>query len=328
MADINELVASAFDSAEGTAEVVNQPNTPANTEAAAAAEPPATTTEAPVTATEQPAATVSATEAEAVPEYLEGVSADEWKQVPEAVRIGFKNTMSAVQDYLGQVVPAARNFEAVHKVVEPHLEFIKQAGVTPLAVIDGTLRMAQALGTGTPERKAEVLAQLITSYGVDLGLLDKTLTAQLQAAQDPVQAAITRQLAPIQQALSAITQRVAPTTQEAQPATDTVGDEVRSFATAKDATGQLKYPHYQQVRRDMADLFSIAAQRNTTLTLEQAYRKACAMNDLPATATAPTQQPIGLSVKGSTSAAIPNSTKKFRSVEEAVAAAIDSHTTH
>lgn len=334
MAEISELLDEALK--EDFTTDVGQPTTPESLNAAETVEATPTTDEAvlPVSDTDAAeAAPVEVSDAtiEAPPEYLEGVAAEDWKAVPPSVRTAMGNIVGQVRTYVEENAPRLEAFNALTQILQPHMETIRASGSSPLAVVDGTLRLAQNLWTGQPQVKADTIAGLIQDYGVDIGMLEQALLKRIELAKNPVHSEINRQLAPIQRQLQQVLQftqeqQQAPTRQAQQEQLATINREVADFATAKNADGSAKHPHYQAVRVDMGDIFTLAARRGETITLDEAYKRACASRGLhPAPET---KKPIGFSVKGASTTAAATPPKRLGSVGAALDAAFDLHTTH
>lgn len=334
MADISELLDAALE--EDFATDVAQPNTPESVNNAETVETTQATDETVLPVSDTPtdgekADSIPEATIESAPDYLEGVAPEDWKAVPPSVRTAMGNMVGQVRAYVEENAPRLEAFNALTLVLQPHMETIRASGHSPLAVVDGTLRLAQNLWTGQPQTKADTIAGLIQDYGVDIAMLEQALLKRIELAKNPVHSEINRQLAPIQQQLQQVLQftqdqRQAPARQAQTEQLATINKEVADFATAKNTDGTAKHPHYQTVRIDMGDIFTLAAKRGETITLEEAYKRACASRGLqPAPET---KKPIGLSVKGSSTTAAATPTKRLGSVGAALDAAFDLHTTH
>lgn len=331
MAELSELIDSAV---EASFAETTQPTTPESVNAEEASKEPSEQTVSEVSDT-GPATAEAVATPEAVieepPSYLEGVAATDWAGVPASVRTAMNNMVGQVRAYVEDNAPRLEAYNALTTILQPHMETIRASGHSPLAVVDGTLRLAQNLWTGQPEAKAETIAGLIQDYGVDIAMLEKAILRRIEVSRNPVHSEINRQLAPIQQQLQQVLQftqeqRTAPTRQAEADQIAAINSEVANFASAKNTDGTLKYPHYQTVRVDMGDIFTMAAKRGENLTLEDAYKRACNFRGLQA---APeTTKPIGHSVKGSGTTAAAAPAKRHGSVASALDAAFNLHTTH
>lgn len=143
---------------------------------------------------------------------------------------------------------------------EPVREISEQYKAHPGEVIK-RLAAADRFLERDPDAAIRWLAQ---AYKVDLSQLAATPAAQTptQPQADPVVAELKSELSSVKQRLEA----------EDQAKVNSV---ITEFATAKDATGQPLRPHWDAVKEDVGYRLLEAAQRQTALTLEDAYDAAC-----------------------------------------------------
>jgi hypothetical protein len=164
----------------------------------------------------------------------------------------------------------------LRRTAEPYLNAIKPyeaylnglapiIGQTPDTMIASLLGAEYQLRTGDPEKKAKALRDIAATYGIDLAALSR---GELPAAQATSADPHYQQL---RQSFGTLEQRVAFTEQmiEAERQRQTA-QEIEAFATAQDAAGRPRYPHFPRVRGVMAFLM----RDEPALTLAQAYQKA------------------------------------------------------
>jgi hypothetical protein len=115
------------------------------------------------------------------------------------------------------------------------------------------------------------MAKLIKDYGIDVRELDSALagTAPADPVASQVEQLLAKRLAPLNQFLIQQRQREQ---QAEQEQTQQVGTTIAQMAADP------KYPHFEAVRMDMADIIDIASKRGQRYTLEEAYSRAVAMN--------------------------------------------------
>ena len=119
------------------------------------------------------------------------------------------------------------------------------------------------LAKGSPQQKLQMFAQLSRDYNVPLqALFDPQIAQQYvqQTIQQPARPA------PQQDIGSLVRQELA---------SAKMMDEIESFETAKDATGNPLYPHYQTVKPDMALLL----EAGKATDLKSAYSMALRLHD-------------------------------------------------
>jgi hypothetical protein len=202
---------------------------------------------------------------------------EHWAQLPETVRSEIHRREVEVQRTLQESAEARKNYDAVMRTVAPYEAFIRAEGSNPIQAIDNLMATAAKLRTGTAPELASMVAGIVNQFGIGrfgngfIQALDSALAGQSPVV-DPQQAAmeqvLNQRLAPVQQMLSQFQQaqqmqqqRVA---QEAQ-------SEVERFLDRAEFGND--------VREDMADLMETASRRGQNLSLADAYKKACLMND-------------------------------------------------
>lgn len=202
---------------------------------------------------------------------------EHWAQLPEPVRAEIHRREVEVQRTLQESAEARKSFDAVMKTIAPYEAFIRAENSNPLQAIDNLMATAAKLRTGTAPELAQMVAGIVNQFGVGrfgngfIQALDAALAGQAPVV-DPQQAAmeqvLNQRLAPVQQMLTQFQQA-----QQAQQqrVAEQAQTEVERFLERAEFGND--------VREDMADLMETAARRGQNLTLQDAYRKACLMND-------------------------------------------------
>jgi hypothetical protein len=142
----------------------------------------------------------------------------------------------------------------------------------PMQAIQGLLQTTTELRMGTPAQKAQRMAQMITHFGVDIGMLDSAIVgdapANQQAAHDQgMQQMIDQRMAPVNDMMHQLAQMQQQKHYGQQYA---VQQEVETFRQGAE--------FLEDVRQDMGDLINIATGQNRDMPLQEAYDKACMMN--------------------------------------------------
>jgi CheY-specific phosphatase CheX len=155
--------------------------------------------------------------------------------------------------------------EPLLKAVEPHQAYLaqlaSQAGTTPASLVHDVLTAERTLRSGTPEQKVTALLQIAADYGIDLRGVAGGGQAQ---ALDP----LTQDM---RQTVSQLANRVAEQEQRHLVAeSERITADIASFASAKDASGNLLRPYFEQVRPIMGQMM----QNGQAATLDEAYSKA------------------------------------------------------
>ena len=221
------------------------------------------------------------------PQSWKGESKKLWEQLPLQVRQEVVRRERDIQARLQESADARQKVSAMIEVMTPHRERIQASyGGNPVAAIDALLRTEQVLASGTPLQKANLVAQLIQNFGVDLRALDSVLSGsnipEPVQQQDSIERLLEQKLAPIQQFLETQQQREARERASVQQSID--------LTVAEMAQDTERFPYFEELRGEMADLVEMNARRGVALSLEDAYHKAVRMNDGAFKATAVREQ--------------------------------------
>lgn len=202
---------------------------------------------------------------------------EHWQQLPETVRAEIHRREVEVQRTLQESAEARKTVDAVMRTIAPYEAFIKAEGSNPIQAIDNLMSTAARLRTGTAPELAQMVAGIVQQFGVGrfgngfIEALDQALAGQTPAV-DPQQAALeqvlNQRLAPVQQMLTQFQQAQIAQQQQVQ---ERAVNEVQDFLS--------KAEFGEDVREDMADLLETAHRRGQALSLPDAYKKACLMND-------------------------------------------------
>lgn len=199
----------------------------------------------------------------------------EWATVPLHIRQEVHKREMEVQKVLNETAPIRQEVQQFREVVSPFMARIQSLGVTPHQAVGELLKADYLLASGSPQQKAQFIDKLLQDYNVDIAELDSAISRRLggQPQQQPqgfdpnqISQLVQQQL---QQALAPIYQQ---RQQEQQQVVQQAAQTVEQMALDP------KYPHFEEVRQDMADLMEINSRRGIYISVEQAYNKAVGMN--------------------------------------------------
>lgn len=170
---------------------------------------------------------------------------------------------------------ARKHYEEFGRAVQPYMHFFAQENSTPMQGFSNYLQTAAMLRTGSSAQKADVLAHLAVTFGVDVNDLDTALSRRFsgqggapstQTAVPPnVQAMIQQHLQPYQSFMQTMQARLQ---EQNEQVTRTLQGELEEFATNPENE------FFNDVREDMADLLELAAKQGRALSLQEAYKRA------------------------------------------------------
>lgn len=195
---------------------------------------------------------------------------EQWKNIPESARGEILKRETEIATTLQQTAGARQAVQRLNDVLTPYRGGLMAAGVKdPFQAIDTLFKTESQLRHGNVQEKAFTIANLIKQYGVDVGALDDILSGQAPANKphSDIERIIDARLAPVNQFLQ---QQSFMAQQHEMSQQQAANQSVAAFA------GEAEF--LEDVRNDMADFLEMAAARGQTMTLKQAYDKACALH--------------------------------------------------
>jgi hypothetical protein len=153
----------------------------------------------------------------------------------------------------------AQNAKELQEAMAPFMPELQKHNVNPAKWINGLGNAHVMLATGTPEQKMQMFAQLANEYKVPLAAISAQGTNQL----DPVVPQLMQYIQNLESKVNDLTGWRG--NQESLQ----VQRELSKFNDAE------KYPHYEMVRGDMAQLLESGVAKD----LDTAYAKAVRLND-------------------------------------------------
>ena len=152
--------------------------------------------------------------------------------------------------------------EASKKIVEaiaPFEQSIRSRGIEPVQYVSALAKADQILTYAPYEQKVQLFQKLAADYGIQLG----EGVGNIQQL-DPYTQQLMNQLNQVNQEVSSIKGRFA------QEENQRLMNEIEKYRSDVE-----KYPHFDQVREEMAQLLELGKAQD----LETAYKKAVRMND-------------------------------------------------
>jgi hypothetical protein len=224
----------------------------------------ATTTDEPRTQEPTEAATTKA------PVDWNAQQREHWSKVPPEIQQKITARETEMAQHMQGTAQARQTHDQLTQLATAYAPVIAAEGVsTPLEAVEGLFKTVAGLRMGTEQQKAQTVAQIIKSYGIDIGTLDDVLSGEPpsnpQAAQ--LDQMLDQRMAPVNQLLQQIENA------KVQGAQRTQSDAETAVTTFEQHAEFLP-----DVRMDMADLLDLAAKNGRNLTLQEAYDRACALH--------------------------------------------------
>ena len=202
----------------------------------------------------------------------------EWATLPLHIRQEVHKREAEINRVLQQSAPDRQLAEQFKTTVQPFMARIQSNGIDPVTAARNLFEADHRLATGHPNDRAQYMAELILEYGIPIEALDTALAPLMRGKQGQQAAAPAGGIDPsiqqlIQQQLS---QALAPIMQERQQSQQRAAYEVEQ--TVESMALDPKYPFFDEVRIDMADIIDLSVKRGVSLSLDEAYSRAVRMN--------------------------------------------------
>jgi hypothetical protein len=195
---------------------------------------------------------------------------EDFAKLPANVQAQINKRETEMSTFLNDGAESRKFGDKMNQTLQPFQAVMSAHGTNdPIQAVQGLMETAAMLQMGTPQQKAQKLADMVQHYGIDIQALDNALSGQPQAnsEQSALEQMLEQKLAPMNKFMNNVQQNQESSQQQAQQNATT---EVGTFEQSAEFIGD--------VRNDMADLLDMAASRGQEMSLQQAYDKACAIN--------------------------------------------------
>jgi hypothetical protein len=209
---------------------------------------------------------------ETPPKSLSPAAREAWNKAPEALKKDIakreRDYANGMEKYRGN----AQRAQQMDQTLAPFQQYMQMNG-GPQKSIQGLLQTGASLQMGSPAQKAQLVANLIQQFGVDISTLDNMLVGkappQEAQANHAIDQRIQQAVAPYQNMMNQFQQSQQ---QQAQMNQQQVNNEVTAFS--QNPANEF----YNDVRGDMADILDMASSNNREMSMQEAYDRACRMN--------------------------------------------------
>lgn len=205
------------------------------------------------------------------PESWRPATREHWSKLPPEVREEVMKRETEMNTFVQRTAAQRKIADQFVQIVQPYMGMIQSEGGNPLQAVNNLLQTAAFLRTGPQAQKAVLVAKLVKDFGISVEDLDRALVGEQvpDKPEDKINELLERRLAPVNQFIEQI-QGVRQ--QRSQQVDQQVDQEIATFAQDP------KNEFFKDVYNDMADLVEIAARRGQSLSLKDAYDKACLMS--------------------------------------------------
>jgi hypothetical protein len=202
------------------------------------------------------------------PQSWKPAAREAWAKMPPELRAALEPEVTRREKETAQVLEQtaqARHIAAAYgQVVGPYSAMIHSEGTSPPQFIGQLLQTAQALRTAPPGHKAQLVANIVREFGVPIEALDQALAGGPQPQGQPQQAGQEFRDPRFDQFLGEVEQAKQ---RRALADREKANTDIQEFA--KEAE------FLNDVKAHMATLLNEAAQRRQSMSLQEAYERAC-----------------------------------------------------
>ena len=198
---------------------------------------------------------------------------EKWDNAPPEIQQEALRREREITQALQESSEARQNYQKLREAYQPYDPYFRQMGVQdPVGALNFLTQGWAAIALGSAPQKAQAIATLVKTYGVDVRELDNALASSLGVGNQ----------AGMQSPGSAIGGQVR------DPRLDALLGQIETAKSARDqriAQGAVQevaevenYEFFEDVRRDMADILDMRANQGLRMSAEEAYNLAVRLN--------------------------------------------------
>ncbi len=199
------------------------------------------------------------------PQSWSPAAREEWAKVPPAVKEVVAKREAEIEQVMHESAQARQFGQQFEQAMQPFQQLFTSQGVDAMTGLNELMQTAAPLYGGTPQQKAETIAQLINQFGIDITTLDDLLVGNQAEPLSPEMQGMQEQINSMGQFMQ---QQQQGQQQQFQQQQTEVNTEVETFVKANEFAGDL--------RGVMADFMKMAADQGQKLSLPDAYQRAIA----------------------------------------------------
>ena len=195
---------------------------------------------------------------------------EEWSKVPRHLQEKIISREKEMDQAVAGTAAARKTHDYISNLAQTYAPVLAAEGVNnPVDAIEGLFKSVATLRMGSAPQKAQMMAQLVNQYGIDINMLDDALVGQQpqDAPNAQFEQMLEQKMAPINQVMQQLN---AMQQQNQQQTRTSANQEVVEFAKTAE--------FLPDVRADMADMIDMAKKHGRDLTLQEAYDRACSVH--------------------------------------------------
>ena len=196
-----------------------------------------------------------------------------WATVDPEVKAEIHRREREIAKAMQTSAPAREIAQNFTNTLRPYMPRLQAAGAQPMQAIKSLLDVDHVLSSAPMGTRAKMMAKLISDYGIDVAALDEALSGGNPEENNPasiLDQRIQQALRPLQETVQTLTAR-----ERQQMAAENAS--LQSQVDAMRANTE-KYPHFDTVQDEMADLIEFKASKGVYLSIDEAYNQAVKMS--------------------------------------------------
>lgn len=193
---------------------------------------------------------------------------ESWASIPRPLQEKVLAREKELNTLLQSTVEARKTHEQFSQLSTQYGSVLSGMANSPVEAAGMMFKTAANLRMGSPIQKAQIIADMIKDFNIDINTLDSAIVGEAPPAHQQESARIEKmvaeRMAPFERMMG---QQNAYAKQQQQQVQETANTEVADFAKNAEFLGD--------VRNDMADLIDMSAKRGYNMPMQEAYEKAC-----------------------------------------------------
>lgn len=197
------------------------------------------------------------------PESWKPLAKEHWAKLPSEVQAEVARREREITQTLQQTSEERKLANHFKESIRPFEAMIRAENRDPVTAATELFATAALLRTGTPVQKAQLVADMVKNFGIDIQALDSALVGEeIPDEQSKITKLLDQRLQPVMSFIDEVksvrASREATTNSE-------VMSEIEAFANDP------KNEFFNDVREEMADLMELSSRRGRPLSLKAAY---------------------------------------------------------
>ena len=194
---------------------------------------------------------------------------EQWSEVPVGLQSEIIERERSYSIGIQRNAETAKLGAGIRQALQPYAQIMAAEGADEVSAVSNLAQHAAIMRVGTPSEKVNRVAQIIQTYGIDVGMLDDVLSGEgVDPQTSQLNQIIDQRMAPVNQLMTEINRTRQNT---ANNASTQMNSEIESFR--QDTNNEF----FEDVRMQMADIIEVQGRSNNVMSIQDAYNTAISM---------------------------------------------------